>query len=65
MNDFAWALASMKNGQYLRRDSWPGITYVFLAGEVFMRSNLGVDKPWAVSHLDLLAEDWQTTIPDR
>lgn len=59
------ALELLNQGGYLRRDAWPGITYIFKDGEVLFYSHLGIDKLWTPTHADLLANDWSDIIPDR
>lgn len=65
MNDIGAAVQAMKQGKYLTRSAWPGITYVYLDGEIFKYSNLGIDSVWMPSNLDLLATDWEITTPSR
>lgn len=55
----------LKEGKYIKREAWPGITYIFLQGEVIIFSHLGIDHTWAPSHLDILGEDWIEVVPDR
>lgn len=65
MSAFAVALNQLKEGKFLARTSWPGITYVYFDGTTFFYSHLGYDSIWQPSHSDLLAEDWEEVVPTR
>lgn len=59
------AVKALKDGVYMARRKWPGITYILLDGEIINYSHLGIDSPWIPTHPDLLATDWYEVIPDR
>lgn len=56
---------SLKMGLFLRRATWPNITYIYLDGDIIMYSHLGIDSVWTPNHQDLLNDDWETTMPTR
>lgn len=59
------AIELMKDRRYVRREGWPGITYIFLIGDIIYRSHLGIDDPWTPTHKDLLTADYIEIIPER
>jgi hypothetical protein len=61
-----YAIETIRAGGYAYRLDWPGITYIFVYGDVIMLSQLGIDSVWVPSHVDLFASDWlEKPYPDR
>ena len=59
------AIQLMKMGRFVARGEWPNMIYVFLRGEEFRYSAIGIDSTWMPSHRDLLATDWKEITPIR
>lgn len=59
------AISLMRKGKFVARRAWPGITYIYLDGEIIKYSHLGIDSVWTPSHIDLLKTDWKEVIPER
>ncbi len=63
--NFGGVIQQLQIGGYLTRAAWPNLTYIFLDGEIIRYSNTGIDYDWVPSHIDLMANDWDTTLPRR
>ena len=60
-----FAIQTLQDNEYVRRESWPTRQYLYLNGEVIMMQLNGIDYVWTPTHLDLLAADWIDTLPVR